>query len=105
MALIQCSECSTTISDKARYCIKCGAPIASENITSGSDLVTTQETAKKFKVQILITSVLFWVGLCLWLPHLNNYEPPSSARIGQLLSYIGAFWYVVTKVQVWWNHG
>lgn len=30
MALIKCSECGTEISDKAKQCVKCGAPVAPE---------------------------------------------------------------------------
>jgi uncharacterized membrane protein YvbJ len=105
MALIECSECGISISDKAVNCVKCGAPITSENNSSGARLFTTQETAKKFKLHLIITAIMFWLGLALWMINVNNFENRSIVVVGQLMFYTGGFFYVVTRCRIWWNHG
>ena len=42
MAMIKCSECNKEISDKAAFCVGCGAPISS----SSPDDTSTQASAK-----------------------------------------------------------
>ena len=38
MALIQCSECNQSVSDKAEACPQCGAPVSNvrENVAAGA---------------------------------------------------------------------
>ena len=52
MALIVCGECKKKVSDKAAYCIGCGAPIISENNT----VSTYQDTEKPDKLIVRMSS-------------------------------------------------
>jgi uncharacterized membrane protein YvbJ len=44
MALIDCPECGTQVSDKAERCLKCAYPINSNNTNSASDRNTQTRT-------------------------------------------------------------
>ncbi len=108
MALINCPECNNQVSNTAESCPHCGAPIAGakEGLAAGAPIKTVQETSKKLKLQILISSIMFWVGI-IWLfieinnVKINGGEPSQTPNF---LLLIGIIWYVVTKVRVWWHH-
>jgi uncharacterized membrane protein YvbJ len=112
MALIRCSECGKQVSDKAGSCPQCGAPIASavETEAAGAKLRTKQLTSKRLKVQIIISSVLFWGGI-IWMIVVGSSAsrsgvPPSRVVtiIAILMIFTGLVWYVVTRLRIWWHH-
>ncbi len=105
MALINCSECSTEVSDKAESCPKCGAPIsgAREAIAAGAQIKTVQETSKKFKLQTLISVSLIIVGI-VWLFTISSEPNNESSGIPGLLIFIGLVWYVINRFRIWWHH-
>lgn len=102
MSLINCPECRTEVSSIAEACPKCGAPIARalESQIAGAPLTTVQETSKKFKLQIVLASILFWVGLFFGF----KLKGEGGVASFVIISLIGAIWYVVTKIRVWWHH-
>ncbi len=66
--------------------------------------ITIQETSKKFKLQILLSSMLFWVGF-FWLifavfsdTTINIFSKPA------ILMSVGLVWYLITKFMTWWHH-
>lgn len=101
MALINCEECGTQVSEKAPACTKCGAPIASLNdITSaGVKLTTIQETGKKFKLQTLISVSLIIIGF-VWMFNAD----PQSTGMPALVTSLGIMWYVINRFRIWWHH-
>ncbi len=109
MALISCTECNNQVSSTAATCLQCGAPIAEADGSkaAGAPLTTVQETSKKLKVHIIISSILFWVGVFWLFVDINapkqGGEQSASATPGILL-FVGLVWYVVTRFRIWWHH-
>ena len=108
MALISCSECGHQVSSAAPTCPSCGAPVAgaSESRAAGASLSTVQETSKKLKVHILISSIIFWVSL-IWVGVSVNAakeNPEAPIGIAMLFLTVGIIWYVVAKLRIWWHH-
>ena len=103
MALIKCSECGNSVSDKAVTCPHCGAPIsrAKETAAAGQALTTVQQTSKKLKAELLLAIGLASFGfLLLWL------EGSSSqyGAIGGGLAAVGLLWFLITRIRIWWHH-
>jgi len=108
MALINCPDCGNQVSDRAPTCPKCGAPIAGreETITLGDSLTTIQETSKRLKAQIVMSSLCFWVGLLLLVVVANATKTGEefSPAFPILLSAVGLIWYLTTRFRIWWHH-
>lgn len=96
MALIQCPECSTQISDKASACIKCGAPIAATTQVA-PQVITTQQTGKQYKVGKIIGSTMVILGMASC----------ASNEIGtaSTLFILGGIVYFGSVFGAWWSHG
>ncbi len=107
MALISCPECNNQVSNTAEACPQCGAPIAGakEGHAAGNVLTTTQETSKKLKLQIIFSSVIFWVGV-VWIFIAIEQEKNGgeSSPVPGLLLLVGMVWYIVTRLRIWWHH-
>jgi uncharacterized membrane protein YvbJ len=105
MALIKCPECGNQVSNTAATCPHCGAPVAAAAVEAkhaGAPLTTVQETSKKLKLQIIIASVIFWLGFIWAIMKFQADEPPGTAPV--VLVLIGMVWYLVTRFRVWWHH-
>ena len=94
MSLIACVECGGRISDKATSCPKCGAPISA----SLERPVTTQATAKKFKLYKLIAVVLVIIGAVSALI-------PETTHAGAGILLAGVALYIYARVRAWWHSG
>ena len=108
MALINCPECNNQVSNTAESCPHCGAPIsgAKEGAAAGAQIKTVQETSKKLKLQILISSVVFWVAV-IWLFIDVNLVKDAGAEMSltsSILLLISMLWYIVTRIRIWWHH-
>jgi hypothetical protein len=69
------------------------------------DTVTTQRTSKPLKAQLFLSVSLFWFGLLSWfLPYGGVLDATEGLSWSATVMIIGGVWYVVTKIQVWWNH-
>lgn len=66
--------------------------------------VTTEKTAKKFKVWILI-STLGIIGSIGWFIAALSSEDPASTAGAVLLFVVSLVVRIITKVLIWWNHG
>lgn len=58
--------------------------------------VTIEKTAKKFKLQGLLSSCCVVLGFIL---------TANESPVGVLLLVGGIGWYVINRVRIWWNHG
>ena len=102
MALINCPECKNQVSSTAAACPKCGAPV-SGSMGAGTPLATTQLTSKRLKIQIVYSSLAFWIGV-LWLVISCLGEEETASPLAGILLTIGMIWYIVTKIRIWWHH-
>lgn len=95
MALTTCRDCGKQVSDLAPTCPACGAPIATA--TARTSVVAIERTAKRFKVQSLLSMIGTGIGLVAvyanpeWLP-------------GSVITAACLIWYVSTRVRIWWHH-
>jgi uncharacterized membrane protein YvbJ len=103
MALIECSDCGAQVSSNAAACVKCGSPIttAYEKRATGVDLVTTQATAKRLKLYLVIAGVMFWFGLFSYIVSVVN---ESGDSFSGWFVFLGLMLYGVTKLRIWWHH-
>ena len=101
MSLISCPECAKEISSNAPTCPNCGVLIAKESVATKSNLVTTQATAKKFKLHGLIAFALIVVGMIMVFTGMENDSGPGT---GALLIVIGLGWFIVNRIRIWWHH-
>ena len=93
MALIKCSECGHMISDRAKACPKCGAPINASNQETDAfnqglnDKCETREQRNKLALVAIIALVLLGLlGIGGWLWHENEqrqiqYEQQMAEQI------------------------
>ena len=108
MALINCPECNNQVSNTAESCPHCGAPIAGakEGQAAGAQIKTVQETSKKLKLQILISSIMFWAGVIWLIVAINGakYSSDEPPQVPSFLILIGIVWYITTRFRIWWHH-
>lgn len=100
MSLIDCPECKSQISSLAPNCPKCGCPIASrgEAAAAGTQITTTQQTAKKFKRHMLIGGTICCLGIILMVS--DSYKLQGTATF-----LAGLVWYGIARSRSWWNNG
>lgn len=96
MALIECYECGAEISEKAKACIKCGAPVR-HAVSQHGKIITTQQTGKKYKGAQLVGAALMCVGVVSCAAK----EPLVAAP----LSMLGLIVFLGARIGAWWNHG
>jgi hypothetical protein len=66
---------------------------------------TTQRTSKPLKAQLLISSFLFWFSLLsFFLPYGGALDTTEGLPWSVTAMIIGAVWYMITKVLIWWHH-
>lgn len=107
MALINCPDCESQVSNRAAACPKCGAPVAGASAAKAASarLTTTQQTSKRLKLHLIISFVLtsigiFWVSVSV--NSTNSGEDTSAIPV--FLTFIGLVWIAVTRIRIWWNH-
>ena len=108
MSLLNCPDCNHEVSDAAPACPNCGRPMGPESDAVGTQLTTTQETAKKFKLQGILSVLTFAVG-STWLYVVFNRPPTegpnSDTVIPVVLIFVSMIWYIVNRIRAWWHHG
>jgi hypothetical protein len=62
MALINCEECGTEVSDRATACIKCGTPLNQEVSILESKKVQTNHI-----LHLLLSLITFGLWIPLWI--------------------------------------
>lgn len=103
MPLIACPDCGAQVSDQAFQCIKCGRPLAaSGNAARGVEAaVTTQQTAKRYKGQMLIAGAIMVLGLIL----AGAAESGGWRTFGAVLVLLGLVMYLGARFRAWWANG
>ena len=114
MALIQCPECKSEVSDKASSCPKCGCPISiGKEIKIQNEIrkedgkenaQTIQLTGKKYKAQQLLGVVALLLGLVILMAGLAS-NGSGATVFGTILMVGGLIWYLVARILAWWQHG
>lgn len=66
--------------------------------------VTTQRTAKTFKLQSVLSALLIMVGVLMALTAGGPEGDQSTLVWGCLLALFGFGWRIVNRVRIWWNH-
>lgn len=106
MALIPCPECKTEVSDKAGACPRCGNPmnpraqgIAVE--TKGRQVVTTQQTAKPYKLAQAVGVVLAIAGAA----SCTVGGDPKIGLASGFVSVLGFVIFITARIGAWWRHG
>ena len=98
MALVECGECGTSISDRAVACVKCGAPVGALAAPLGaSTITTTQQTSKPYKAGQLAGGVLLAVGVVLAVG--------GAQLMGGFAMLLGLVVYLGARMGAWWNNG
>lgn len=110
MALIECPECKREVSDKAAACPQCGLPIAQSQVLVDSSVVTTQQTSKYLKEQVVLSYLSMGLGMLvmvctpIWM-HAKYYDFEGSDLLyGAFVFLSGLVWMLTTKFRIWWHH-
>lgn len=109
MALIKCPECETDVSDKAAACPKCAHPIVESSPPEQARTVkvqTTEKTAKKYKLQILIGGFLMILGFLLIISSISGQQlNVVTGILGVLATVGGVIWLIKAEFSSWRHHG
>jgi hypothetical protein len=110
MALVKCSECGRTVSDKAESCIGCGAPLkpsASPEHPKVFNLVPEPDKRPPPSRQHLmwraILSTAAFVAGVIWSSTVSGNSNRPAAVIAGLLVMIGLCGVIVTAIQFPWT--
>jgi len=118
MGLTLCNDCRSQISDRVLSCPFCGGPVKNHTevrkepsaLEKKIDTrVVTELTSKKLKKRILISALLFWIGIIgtMVLPHIveaDKLPPVFLATAIVLMIFTGMIMWIVTKIKIWWHH-
>lgn len=103
MALINCPECKTKVSDKAESCPKCAYPIAgisNTNAHSGK-IQTVEQTSKNIKLLLICALVTMIIGFVIMIQFFHT----DLGGVGMLICFFGTIWFLAVKIAQWWRHG
>jgi hypothetical protein len=104
MALIQCSECGRSVSDKAKACVGCGAPIDTDD--SSANAVFAREplpskgpalTRKALRWRALLAALTFIAGLTMTMEVDRHNQ--TATTVAALLLIAGLCWLIVAILQ------
>ena len=69
-------------------------------------VTTTQLTSKSLKLQTILSSIVFWIGVIFWVVGTQStHNPGEGATVGGWLIAIGLVWYLVNRFRIYWGHG
>ena len=70
---------------------------------------TVEKTKKRYKAQMLLSGLLFCVGVALVVvgfdPSGPKDKPSATTMAGVYTAVAGFVWYAAAKMSAWWNHG
>ena len=66
MAIIKCKECGKDISDKAKICVHCGAPLKK------GDFHKELSAAKRVAIAIILVLVLIMLGCIIYTIYITK---------------------------------
>ena len=100
--IVQCPDCGKSVSDQAPACPGCGCPIAS-SVSTENNLVTVQETGKSLKLNIILSSLIFWAA-AVWFIGFSLSGKQNGIIFSAIAMLVGLTWYIITRFQIWWHH-
>ncbi len=65
---------------------------------------TIQATAKRYKLQMLLGTLLLCIGVVLIVVAAPNHADGLMVW-GAVISALGLAWYFAARLAAWWNHG
>jgi hypothetical protein len=101
LALIKCSECGRTVSDKAAFCVGCGAPLERHAEVSQKPVRSSSPapSRKQLLVRTMLCVVVFVLGVA-WSGALKQPSGGGPAAIAAaLLVIVGLCGVIVSAVQ------
>lgn len=112
MALIKCTECGRTVSDKAEACIGCGAPLTPAAKPEGEKIFNLVPEPDKrpppsrqhLMLRALLSTAAFVVGI-VWSSAVERQGNSNrmAAVIAGLLIIVGLAGVIVTAIQFPWR--
>lgn len=78
MALIDCKECGKEISDKAKSCIHCGAPIESDRDKNLKGKANTKQKKKELGLGKIILIIIIAFVAMIYFAEKNRNAPPEE---------------------------
>lgn len=105
MALIECPDCGSEVSERAPACPKCGGPIVERRNENPTGVQTIQATSKAWKAVQAVGIVLALGGVttCAGIAQ----DPDASGHAVSLSSgavMVGFIVFIVGRIGAWWNH-
>jgi hypothetical protein len=110
MALVKCSECGRTISDKAEACVGCGAPMkspAGPERPKVFNLVPEPDTRpppsrQHLMWRAIVSTAAFVVGV-IWSGTVSASSNRPAAVVAGVLIIVGLCGVIVTAIQFPWT--
>ena len=90
MGLIKCLDCNKEVSDRAKVCLQCGAPVGAGGV------VTTEGQGKEWKLLKLIGGTLMFVSI-FGLFTGSEWSPFTGGA--------SLFLLIFASLGSWWKHG
>ncbi len=112
MALIKCSECGRTVSDRAAACVGCGAPVKRPSWFHGlrafnpaPEPSTRPPPSRAALTWQAVLSMLAFVGGVVWSSAIERRASAGRAvvTVAALLVIVGLCGVIVTAVQFPWT--
>jgi uncharacterized membrane protein YvbJ len=101
MAMIQCPECGTEVSDKAEKCPKCAYPFSGAPTQEKTQII--ELTSKRYKLQKLLSILTLFLGLIIIVASSGN-NSSNGSFFGGLFLIAGIIWYIIIRYKIWWHH-
>lgn len=102
MALIKCSECGRTVSDKASACVGCGAPIGKFMVFNAAPEPTFSAplSGRQLTLRGLLAASILAVGI-IWASAADHQRDGGrfAETMAALLIIVGLCWCIVTILQ------
>lgn len=106
MPLNKCPDCGHDVSTKAEACPHCGCPLTvTADLVGGRRVQTIEQTAKRYKLTMLIGGASFVVGCLLITPAWLGSASTDWTGLGYILAALGLPCYLHGRIAAWWHHG
>lgn len=102
MSLIKCPECNKEISNTIDSCPHCGFKLKKISNHYKEDIITIQQTSKKIKLNILMSTLIFIVSSLIGFVSIGNDKNPSFWFFIAIVSLV---WLIISSIKRWWYHG
>lgn len=115
MALINCPECGTQVSDRAPACPNCAYPLRSGGSGAPASSSPSQmrderaqvieQTSKKWKGHQLLGAALLVIGtVTCFGGAAEEGGGGTTVTVGTIMATVGLLWFIVARFGAWWYH-